>query len=250
MSLLALQREFHAHVIADDEAVLPSALRYDVYRNNYRTQLVDCLASVYEKTRLWVGEDSFEAAACHHVLTRPPTSWTIDDYGSDFCLTLEQLFPKDPEVPELAWLEWAMQHAFAANDAVALDPAWLGSGILETVDWDGLCFGLAPGFQSRKMNSDVVALWSALKNEVAHPDVVMCDAPATLIVWRKAHSPHFRLLDAAEVQVIDQIAAGQSFAAICEVLSDQQGADQAIPALGAMLVRWINDGLLTLPDSN
>lgn len=250
MSLLALQREFHAHVIADDEAVLPSALRYDIYRNNYRTQLVDCLESIYEKTQRWVGEDAFNAASCHHILTRPPTSWTIDDYGSDFHLTLEQLFSKDPEVPELAWLEWAMQRAFAANDAEALDPDWLGSGILETVDWDSLCFGLAPGFQSRAVNADVVALWSALKDGEAHPDVVMRDAPATLIVWRKAHSPHFRLIDAAEDQVIGQIAARQSFAAICAVLSDEQGAEQAIPALGAMLVRWINDGLLTLPDSN
>jgi hypothetical protein len=239
MSLIALQCAFHAQIVADDDAVIASDLRYDIYRNNYRTQLLTCLESLFEKTRALAGEDAFEAAACHHIITHPPTSWSLDDYGHDFPATLAELFAEDGDVAELAWLEWAMQLAFSARDKSVLDLAWLTT---EGLDLDAMRFALAPGFQMRQVVSNVVSLWEAA------PGAIMLDHPADLIVWRKGHVAQFRLVEPDEMALLNQIAAGHSFGEISARLASVMDDDAAIAHLGGLLGRWLSDGLLCLDE--
>src|SRR3546814_3597676 len=87
-----------------------------VYRGNYRSALVEAMRSTYERTEKWVGEAAFRRAAAHHLIAHPPSSWTIDDAGAGFDRTCAELFANDPEVAELAWLEWTMLEAFTAPD--------------------------------------------------------------------------------------------------------------------------------------
>ena len=111
MSLAASQAAFMAQVL-DEEATLPPAWNATqsegmaVYRNNYRSSVVEALRSTFERTARWVGEGAFRQAAAHHIIMHPPASWTLDEAGSGFDLTCAELFANDPEVTELAWLEW------------------------------------------------------------------------------------------------------------------------------------------------
>jgi hypothetical protein len=120
------QAAFMAQVL-NDEAPLPAgwgdrhAQGMNVYRGNYRSSVIEALKSTYEKTERWVGEAAFQRAAAHHVITNPPSSWTLDDAGAGFDATCAELFRNDPEVAELAWLEWAMLQAFTAENVRPLD---------------------------------------------------------------------------------------------------------------------------------
>jgi Putative DNA-binding domain len=227
----------------DDEPASPSA-GIEVYRSAYRNRLLEALRTSYEKTCQFVGGEAFDAAACHHIILNPPTSWTLDDYGAGFDLTLAELFAEDPEVAELAWLEWHMQQAFGSVDVVTLDAAKLASGELGIVDWDRACFTLVPSVAMRPIRTDCIALWQALADEAELPPAQKPADLGQLIVWRKDMLSHFRVADRAEGQALGAIAAGQEFGSLCASLTEQLGPDAALSQAGGWLAQWFQDGLI------
>jgi len=106
------QQEFLAALL-DEEAPLPAgwqvrhARGLAIYRNNYRGGLIDTLRDTYPRTEVLAGEAAFARAAAHHCITHPPSSWTLDQVGAGFSATCAELFRDDPDVAELAALEWA-----------------------------------------------------------------------------------------------------------------------------------------------
>jgi hypothetical protein len=131
MSLAALQSEFRTWLIdgSPDAAARigdAAAPGLSVYQNNYRAQLIACLAETHEQTQAWLGGEAFLAAAATHIDATPPSAWTLDAYPVGFAETLTRLYPDDPEVAELAALEWALSRAFTAADATAMTLEALG----------------------------------------------------------------------------------------------------------------------------
>jgi hypothetical protein len=239
MTLLAEQTNFLSEIAADDDAP-PSSIGMGIYRNAFRARLIGALESGYERTRRWVGDDAFEAAAAHYILTQPPSSWTLDAFGAQFPALLAELFAGDPEVAELAWLEWHMQQAFAAPDLPELDAARLGNAGLAERDWENLRFTMAAGFVTRAVSHDLSGLWVALTPaETVKPENPP-HADNHLIVWRRALRPHFRLLEPAEFSALDHLikgaTLGQSGAAL-----EHAGRDPE--QLGGWLAGWFSEGL-------
>lgn len=236
MSLLARQNAFLAEIAsADQDGRAPSSTGTEIYRNAYRGRLLGALETSFERTRRWVGAVAFTTAACHYILTRPPCSWSLDLYGSDFPDLLGDLFADDPEVAELAWLEWHMQSAFAALDAPQLDAADLASGDHAPGYWDDLRFDLAAGFATRPITTNVCALWNAL-SEGDEEFSVTRTADNNLIVWRQGQSPRFRNVDEAECLALASFAHGGTLGD----LAQEHSAD----GLGAWLAHWLGEGLL------
>lgn len=244
MTLLELQRDFRAWIAeGSDEAAERLGPRarpgLDVYQNNYRASLVACLSEVFERVRLWIGEERFLSTAAAHIDVTPPHAWTLDAYARDFPETLELLFPQDPEIAELGWLDLALSEAFVGPDADPLDPAVLGA-----VDWDSAALRLGPTLRTRHFRSNAAAIWSALSAEEMPPSAEILPEPATILVWRNALVSCFRTADPGEEQAIALAQAGASFGAICAAMIDLLGEEQGVAAAGAMLGRWIGDGLL------
>lgn len=237
MSLLDQQRAFVAEIAADDE-LPPSSLGMAIYRNAYRGRLADALAISFERTRRWVGEEMFEIAAAHYILTCPPKAWTLDAYGADFPDALAGLFAQDPEVAELAWLEWHMQQAFAAPDRVALTHAALAAAGLEDADWEHLHLAPAAGLAWRSVSHDLAVLWHALADGPCERSALAATAPATLLVWRKELSPHFRLLEAAEFAALAPLLNGASFGEAASQVDQSE-----LPRFGQWFAQWLNEGL-------
>jgi hypothetical protein len=65
-----------------------------------------------------------------------------------------------------------------------------------------------------------------------------------LLVWREALSPVFRSISTQEATCLERLRAGMSFGAMCEWLTGQRQADEAAAEAGAMLGRWVEDGLV------
>ena len=108
MSALALRQQEFLACLLDDATPLPAGwdtrrvAGMAVYRNAYRTRLIDALRETFERTAQLVGEDAFRRAAAHHLITNPPTGWTIDLTGERFAETCAELFAHDPDVAEVA----------------------------------------------------------------------------------------------------------------------------------------------------
>ncbi len=243
MSLIEQQRAFRTAIAASDDEDPAGSTGMTIYRNAYRARLLGALETSFERTHRWTGAESFTAAASHFILTQPPRSWTLDVYGAQFPAVLAELFGADPEVAELAWLEWHMQQAFAAPDAPELDVAALAGAGLDAADWDGLRFAMAAGFAHRRVAHDCAALWQAAAS-VSVPAAratASLPAPMELIVWRKDLMPHFRMLEPAEFAVLSRIAAGHTLG---QATSDVDAEADADPArLGGWLAQWLQEGL-------
>lgn len=251
MSLAQRQQQFMAQVL-EDELPLPDgwtprhAAGMDIYRNAYRARLVDALRDTYERTARWTGEDAFRQAAAHHVITHPPKSWTLDDVGEGFTETLADLFANDAEVAELGWLEWAMHRCFVAADAVPLDAAGFGeaAAVFQEEDWANMRLAFLPGTDQFVVKHDIGKLWRSLADDgEAASDFALAN-PLHCVVWREGVKPVFMQVDKAEGCALTAMRGGSTYGEMCELLIEMLGEEQAVAQAGAMLGRWLHNGLI------
>lgn len=251
MTLAVIQHRFLVTVteaVGTNIADWPAAMRDGliVYRNAYRSRLLDCLRGTFEKSRQWIGNHGFDAAAAHHLILHPPTSWTLDDLGHGFSDTLATLFPDDPEVEELAWLEWEMERLFTGPDVAVLaaaDFAARASAFGEE-DWLHLRLDFMPNIAMRRVTTDCAALWTAIDAATALPPLGLDGPDRQLIVWRQDLRTRFRLTDADEAAGLALMRGGATFEQLCEALVQSRGDENGVAAAGTMLGRWVTDGLV------
>lgn len=243
MSLLALQRDFRRHLVNAPtdmrlwagEGAVPGLA---VYHNAYRVQLSDCLAETFPQTHAWLGGEAFIHAARTHIESSPPSGWTLGVYGDTFDRALAVLYPDDPEVAELARLEWLLSRAFEDRDVAAM-PA----DAIAAIDWDHAALRFVPTRVS-PVRTNAGGLWSALAAGARPPLPAMLPAPAMMLVWRQDFTPCFRTIELIEHGAIALMQAGTGFAALCDMLVDARGADAGVALAGAMLGQWFSDGLI------
>jgi hypothetical protein len=245
MSLLELQRQFRAHLL-DDASPIADQLQGDspdlglaVYHHAYRAQLVACLCDTYEKLWAWLGDDAFQAAADRYVAAHPPQSWTLSDYGATFPTRLAELYPDDPEVAELASLDWALRRAFDGEDASPI-----GAADLAEVDWETARFRFTPTLQVFPIRTNCAAIWNALAIDATPPAATHLTEPAAIRVWRLELAPQFFSMDACEYDALARLQQGASFSELCAHLGETLGEEQAALTIGQFLGRWLQDGLV------
>lgn len=245
MRLAALQQDFESWLRVGSDA---AAARFGerakpgllVYQNNYRAQLVACLTDIFERVQSWLGEAAFLAAVATHIDRTPPTSWTLDAYSLDFPATLARLYADDPEVAELAWLDWALADAFVGPDTAP--PA---AEDLTGVDWDQAVIQLTPTLRLGPARTNAAAIWSALSADAMPPGAELLPHPAQLLVWRQDYVSCFRAIEAAEMRALAQALAGESFGTICAALVTEQGEADGIATASGLLGQWLRDGLVS-----
>lgn len=248
MSLADLQRDFVAYLKGDGSdavaGVGAAAMRgLPVYHHAYRASLIAALRDTFERTHAWLGDDQFDSAARRHLSAVPPYSWTMADFGLGFDATLADLYPGDPEVAELAWLDWSMRRAFDGPDAGPLDMASLAG-----IDWDTARLHLAPTLVMRSVATNCAELWGALADGEP-PASQNLDTPVALTVWRHDLQPRFQSVSPEEHQALTMARDGIAFGPICEHLVTPKRDEPAVAALaGAMLRRWITEGVLVALD--
>lgn len=244
MNLLALQRDFGAWLrTGSDEAAArigaDHAAGLRIYQNNYRTQLFACLEASFARTRDWLGGEAFHDAVVTHVDRVPPSGWTLDAYGHDFPATLAALHPGDPEVAEMAWLERALDEAFTGpdHDVVTADA-------LPGIDWDRALLRFSPTLALAGLTTNAPAIRAALAQGTTPPAAAMLPEPGALLVWRHQQASRFRAIDARERDALLLARSGVSFAGLCAVLVEALGEEDGVALAGALLGRWIVDGLV------
>jgi len=242
MMLRELQRDFRQWLVSASPLLGAHEAGLAVYQNNYRAQLVGCLQASYPLLRLRMGEQAFLHAAVRHVDAFPPHDWTLDAYANHFGSTLESLFPENPDLHELAWIELAMGSAFVAADAAALTPA-----ALATFDWDRARLALVPSLRIAPVRTNAAEVWRALGEAggAEAPEAAMLALPESLLVWRTGFTCRLRSADALEAQALLTLGELGSLDTVCSLLAGQLGEDAGIARAGSLLADWIGAGLLT-----
>jgi hypothetical protein len=131
-TLHELQGRFAAAVIDGDASGVAgsiiddapgAAARLGIYVNHFRVTLIDTLATTFPVVRQLVGAPFFQAVARRYVREAPPARPCLFEYGGGFPAFLARL----PEAGSLAYLadvarlEWAINEAWHAPDAPAVD---------------------------------------------------------------------------------------------------------------------------------
>jgi hypothetical protein len=249
MTGLAQQQAAFMQVLLDESAGLPAgfskrhAAGISVYRGNYRSALMDTLEATFVRTLGYVGQGPFRRAGAHHLIANPPRGWTIDEAGAGFDQTCAELFAENPEVAELAWLEWTMQQVAHAPDAAPLTPVEIAqaSAGFDDADWMQLHLALQPRADARIVHHDLNALWNG------EGDTRLAE-PRGCIVWREGERPAFMLVAADNARAFAAMAGGASYGEVIALLAGDSAdeAELATAAMraGQMLGEWIGEGLV------
>ena len=238
MSLAAHQEAFTRQLWVTGDATGSESLGMQIYQNAYRERLLAVLEASYERTRQWVGGDAFTAAARHYVISYPPNSWTLDAYGAEFPTLLCELFARDGEVAELAWLEWHLQQAFAAPDLPSLSGADVARAGLQDADWELLRFSMAAGFAARPASHDTIGLWQSLRSGETADFVLKPADPGVLVVWRQGLTPNYRMISDDEFAALEYLVQGATFGEVAVRCGESRAA-----ALGEWFAQWLGEGL-------
>lgn len=252
MTALAQLQDAFLACLHDDDAPLPPGLDATraagmaVYRNGYRARLLDVLAETHPRTVRLVGAEAFHQAAAHHLIAHPPSAWTIDRAGEGFADTCAELFAHDPDVAELAWLEWAMQSAFTAADTAPLTLAGFAAATAEFGPEQWEAFEIVPvaGTALRAATHDLPRLWRSLSDDADQPVVERLDPGQWLLVWREGEEAVFALLPDHEGVALAAAVGGASFGEICAGLAERLGQGEAAAAAGAILNHWLQMGVI------
>ncbi len=241
MNLAELQHTFRDWLTQADETAqwrLGAGPGTEVYQNNYRVSLMGCLGENYKRVASWLGDEAFESAAARYVDAYPPSSWTLDAYGESFPAVLSRIYPDDPEVADLAALDWAIGQVFVSHNADALRPE-----ALAVDDWDAAVIRVVPSLRQITLSSNADAIWRALAAEEM-PPAAERTAPGALLVWRQGLEPVFRRAGAHDLDVLAWSAEGMGFGPICARLAETLGEEEAVSAAGTVLGQWLTEEMV------
>ncbi len=258
---LADQQAAFMRAILDEDTPLPKgwgnshALGLSVYRGNYRHALMETLATSFERTGSYVGEELFRTARINHVIANPPSHWTVDAAGAGFDDTCAELFADNPEVAELAWLEWTMLELVGSPDTkplTAQDFAEASAGF-DDAQWLGLGLTFQPRAAARRVRHDLTSLWQSLDEEGAAVDRRGFEAEQGCLVWREGERPTFQMVEADAATAFTAVQTGARYGDLIGLLAgdepDQAAIESAAGRAGAMLGRWLGGGLVIAFDA-
>ncbi len=224
-----------------------SPQRLGIYHHAYRARLAEVLADSFAKTALYMGTDAFDEQAQAFAVQQPPRTRSLGRYGDAFPAYLAHCYPDNPELHELAQLDWDLRTRFDSADAPALDAAAVqAADPAQEHNWLTWAQPLHPSLLLRSVTSNVVQIWRAIDDDAEVPEVQLLDAPKTLAIWRKGQQPHFQTLDADEAAFVRHLQGGSSI----ESTADTLAGTALLPdpsKLAGWLQAWLRDGLLGQP---
>ena len=244
LALAAVQRHFADQVLTPTlppEAPTDSITgRLHVYHHAYRARLAEVLADTYAKTCLYMGCDTFDAHARDYAVAHPPRTRSLNRYGEGLVQALRSAYPDNPELHELAQLDWDLRTRFDGADVLVL-----GSESAQAAcDWTTQADVLHPSALLRNVTTNVVSLWNAIHTNDEVPESTPLPAPTALLVWRKGHQPHFQTLEGAQATWLGHLRAGASVQDACAALLEAGHWSGDASVLSPWLAQLLNDGLV------
>jgi len=219
-SLRELESSFGRGLLGEPDAALldliaPDGLTSDarlrIYRNHVLVTLTDALIATYPVVCRLVDERFFRYAADQYIRAHPPTVPCLFEYGESFAAFLAGFGPCQhlEYLPDVARLEWAINFADHADDAVAIDATRLGEVPTDRIGSVTLALHPSVSFLSSRWPID--RIWRANQPDADPDATVNLDAGgAQLEIRRVGEDVVFRSLDDATYAFRTALACGES----------------------------------------
>lgn len=181
--------------------------RFDVYRNNVTSSLVDALADIFPATQRILGAPFFRGMARLHIRETPPASPLLFDYGRDFAGFVERFeHTRDmPWLADVARIERAWLDAYHAADAKALGPS--GLAVVAAGNLADVCFTAHPATRVIRSRFSAVTIFAANRSD---GEVIGIDAsgPEDALVTRPALEVAVRRLPSGGAAFLSTLLEG------------------------------------------
>jgi len=245
-----LERDFAAALLGGSEDAvvaeiqgdgLDPAARLAIYRHHVSATLTEALETTYPVVVRLVDRRFFAYAAAQFIRRHPPAGPCLFEYGeslADFLAT----FPASRHLaylPDVARLEWALNHALHAEDAAIFDPGWLAA--LRPDEVGGVRLRLHPSVSLLESPWPIDRIWRA-NQPGSNPDatVSLDQGGARLEVYRLEDGVMFRTIAA------DTYAFRSALASDLDLQGAVGAARRADPSfdLTDALRELLDDGLI------
>jgi len=249
-ALHKLQQAFAADLWGDDlhhmqglilDDKLPAARRFNVYRNNFQSSLIDALAAIYPVVEQLVGREFFGFMADRYIRTHPSRSGNLHNLGCALAQFLDcfQAVSKLQYLADVARLEWAYHTVFHANAPTSFDPNALEQVAAE--DYPKLRFRRGPACRIVCSKYPIFRIWTVNQEGHGGDDTVNLDVgPESVLVVRPELEVELWRLDAAESALLKSLESGEN-------LGDAVEASLKVSPdfdLQSALVRYLSSGAL------
>ncbi len=211
--------------------------RWAIYASGFLARLVEALENDYPALRRILGEGPFGSLTARYVAAHLPRSYDLGRAGDRLASFLQNdpLTERLPFLPDLAKLEWAVANAFVAADAhplhrsdlAGLDPEEVASVPLRTV----------PGTAVVHSEWPLLDIWGLRDVPDGDVDLDVAGRPSTILIYRRGREVRWRVIDEAEVQLLEAASRGTSLDE-CEI----RAAD-AVAAMVAAFGRLLAAGV-------
>jgi hypothetical protein len=217
--------------------------RLDIYADSYRARLVDVLREDFPRVVAILGDEEFQVLACRYLARYPSTHPSVRYVGRRFADFIAGQPALPPFLADLARLEWAHVEVFDAADAEPLRLSDLES--LPAADWPTLRLRPIPACLVVACAWPVHEIWVSAEDRAAGQKDVGRPDPSTIRVWREGWSVSHAAMGDLERQIFPLLERGEPFARLCAAGEGGLEPDAAARAVGGLLMRWLEDGLLT-----
>ncbi len=260
-ALASLQRELGTYILSEAPAAerppapallrtpagIDPAQRLSIYHHAYRARLSEVLADTFAKTYLFMGSDLFDAEAMAFAPQHPPLQRSLNRYGEAFPAYLATRYPDNPELYELAQLDWDLRVCFDGADHESLSAASAQADA--EAGWLQRDSPLHASLSLRSIQTNVISLWKAIDADAEVPPAEPLEQAAHIAVWRKGLQPHFQSVDADQAKFLLALQQGLSITAACAD-PEASTALQDPALLSQWLQQWLAGGWLAACSSS
>ena len=208
--------------------------RYNVYRNNVTSSLIDALAAIYPAVQRLTGVEFFRAMARFHIRATPPTSPLLFEYGRDFPAFIEQYEYAGamPWLADTARVERSWLDAYHAADAEPLSVQTLRSFPPERLA--NLVLVAHPATRIVRSRFSVVTIFVANRGEAA-VDRIDASTPEDALITRPDFDVVVRHLPRGGAVFLTDLIAGRSLGEAAASAQDASPAFDIASSIAGMI---------------